>query len=103
MKPFSEKTIEAAKKMGLNMSAIKDILESEDLQKVVKLKDNSDYIIRDLIRYNTISYPISYTISYILYQFLYNLSYIIIYHNMLYHIIGSTMASGLMTKLSTLT
>jgi len=52
MKPFSEKTIEAAKKMGLNMSAIKDILESEDIQKVVKLKDNSDYIIRDLIRLN---------------------------------------------------
>jgi hypothetical protein len=52
MKPFSEKTIEAATKMGLNMSAIKNILESEDIHKVVKQKYNSDYIIRDLIRLN---------------------------------------------------
>jgi Ulp1 family protease len=52
MKPFSDKTIEAAKKMGLNMSAIENILESEDIHKAVKLKYNSDYIIRDLIRLN---------------------------------------------------
>jgi len=52
MKPFSDKTIEAAKKMGLNMSAIENILESEDIHKVVTLKYNSDYIIRDLIRLN---------------------------------------------------
>ena len=34
------------------MSAIENILESEDIHKVVRLKNNSDYIIRDLIRLN---------------------------------------------------
>jgi Ulp1 family protease len=51
-KTFSDKTIEAANNMGLDMLAINEILNSTDLARIVLRKFNADYTIRSLIRLN---------------------------------------------------